>query len=304
MQIRSSNRFVVLMIVSFIVGVGVVAGCAHQQSKVRGSVHTAVVSASDGVPIAYDVRGSGEPALVFVHCWSCDRSFWKEQVDVFADDHTVVTLDLAGHGESGSERELWSVTGLAGDVEAVVEALELERVVLIGHSMGGPVALAAAALMPEQVEAVVAVDTLHDAEAEWSEADRAQIVDAFERDFDGTIEQFVPMLVNDGADPALLEMMIAQGKATDRTAAVELMRDFGNLDLPALMAGANVPIRAINAAPSPPFQPATETDNNRKYADFDVVLMDGVGHYVQLERPVIFNDLLRKVLDELSLAGH
>ena len=60
--------------------------------------------ADDGVPIAYDVRGQGKVAVVLVHCWACDRSFWKEQVDPLARRYRVVTLDLGGHGASGADR--------------------------------------------------------------------------------------------------------------------------------------------------------------------------------------------------------
>ncbi len=59
---------------------------------------TAVVSSADGVPIHFTDQGKGDPALVFVHCWSCDRHLWDNQVPVFAKRHRVVTLDLAGHG--------------------------------------------------------------------------------------------------------------------------------------------------------------------------------------------------------------
>lgn len=278
------------------------SACAHRQAA-QETVTTGIAIAEDGVPIAYDVRGAGEPALVFVHCWSCDRTFWRDQVEVFARHHKVVTLDLAGHGESGADRERWSVTGLAGDVEAVVDDLGLDQIVLIGHSMGGPVSLAAAARMPGRVQAIVAVDTLHDAEMTWSDADTAQIVGAFENDFDGAMERFVPMLVRAEVEPELLEMMIDRGKAVDRTAAVALMRDFGNLDLPALFTAAGAPIRAINAAPAPPMQPPTAVDTNRKYADFEVVLIEDVGHYVQLERPTTFNETLRDVLAELAASA-
>jgi pimeloyl-ACP methyl ester carboxylesterase len=96
---------------------------------------------------------------VFVHCWACDRTYWREQVDVFAADHQVVTLDLAGHGESGAGRETWTVKGLAGDVQAVVEALDLERVILIGHSMGGPVSRRHAAYAPSVGEAPTRSDS-------------------------------------------------------------------------------------------------------------------------------------------------
>jgi len=83
---------------------------------------------------------------------------------VFAADYKVVTLDQAGHGESGKDRKAWTVESLAGDVESVVKDLGLKRVILVGHSMGGPVALLAAKRMPGTVVAVIGIDTLQDAE--------------------------------------------------------------------------------------------------------------------------------------------
>src|SRR5262249_17784841 len=81
--------------------------------------------------IVYEVRGKGDTALVFLHGWCSDRASWKHQVDAFAGDYRVVAIDLGGHGESGKDRKQWSVTGLAGDVEAVVKELGLKRVVLV-----------------------------------------------------------------------------------------------------------------------------------------------------------------------------
>ena len=63
------------------------------------------IAAADGVSLVYDVRGTGDTALVFVHCWACERSFWRGQVDHFADRFRVVAIDLPGHGASGTERE-------------------------------------------------------------------------------------------------------------------------------------------------------------------------------------------------------
>jgi pimeloyl-ACP methyl ester carboxylesterase len=279
------------------------SGCAHDARttvsvKEAARVETRIARAPDGLPIAYDIRGEGEPALVFIHCWSCDRTFWREQTDAFAETHKVVTLDVGGHGDSGRARNQWTVASLAADVEAVIDAARLRRVILIGHSMGGPVALATAARMPRRVEAVVAVDTLHDAEMVWPEEARTRIVSAFENDFDEAIEQFVAMLVRHRSD-TLVPWITERGKMVDREAAIALMHDFGDLDLPALFSAAGVPIRAINAAPLPPVQPPTAIETNRKYADFDAVLIDDVGHYTQLERPDEFNARLREVLSEL-----
>ncbi|PYV01821.1 MAG: hypothetical protein DMG10_16600 [Acidobacteria bacterium] len=87
----------------------------------------AVVLAADGVPIHYTVRGKGDPALVFVHCWSCDSKLWDNQVSVFAKDHRVVTIDLPGHGESGKGRKDWSIGGFGEDVKTVVAKLAWKR---------------------------------------------------------------------------------------------------------------------------------------------------------------------------------
>lgn len=264
---------------------------------------TATVEAPDGVPIVYEVRGAaeaGEPALVFVHCWGCNRSHWREQLDVFAADYRVVAMDLGGHGESGTGRESWKILDLAGDVEAVADALGLERMILIGHSMGGPVSLEAARRMPGRVIGVVAVDTLHNADFEFPPEQVAQLIAAFEADFAGTVAGFVRGMYQPGADPAVVDWTVKEAQATDREAAIALMRDFGGLDFPALFSGAKVPIRAINAAPAPPMQPVTEVEINRKYSDFDAVLVEGVGHFLQLERPAEVNARLREVVTELA----
>jgi pimeloyl-ACP methyl ester carboxylesterase len=116
--------------------------------------------ADDGLEIVGEVRGQGNTALIFLHGWCGDREYWKHQVEVFATDYRVVALDQAGHSESGKGRKAWTADGLAGDVEAVVTALSLKRVILVGHSMGGSVALLAAKRMPGTVIAVIGVDTL------------------------------------------------------------------------------------------------------------------------------------------------
>src|SRR5271170_1725230 len=87
------------------------------------------VASSDGVRIVYDVRGRGDTTLVFVHCWACNRFFWRDQVDAFSARYRVVTLDLAGHGESGKNRQHWSTLGLANDVRAVADDLSLRNII-------------------------------------------------------------------------------------------------------------------------------------------------------------------------------
>jgi pimeloyl-ACP methyl ester carboxylesterase len=82
---------------------------------------------SDGIPLRFEARGSGAPALVFVHGWSCDRTDWDGQLDWFSAHHQVVAMDLAGHGESAAGRQAWTMVAFGDDVVAVVEALGLDE---------------------------------------------------------------------------------------------------------------------------------------------------------------------------------
>jgi pimeloyl-ACP methyl ester carboxylesterase len=79
-----------------------------------------IAVSADGVPIHYEIHGSGSPALVFVHGWCRDRRCWDGQVQAFAPRHGVVALDLAGHGASGHDRASWIVTFPGPDARPAV----------------------------------------------------------------------------------------------------------------------------------------------------------------------------------------
>jgi pimeloyl-ACP methyl ester carboxylesterase len=259
------------------------------------------VRADDGLNIVCEVRGKGEPALVFLHGWCGDRQYWKHQVDGLAVDYRVGTLDQAGHGESGKDRKVWNLEGLAGDVEAVVKALGLKRVILIGHSMGGPVALLAAKRMPGTVVAVIGVDTLHNAEFKVPEEVSKKFVEGFEKDFKATMREGFNGLLPEKADADLKKWLLTRAEAQDQKMALGLIRDLGGLDEKKLLKEARTPVRCINSAGGFPFFLKTATEINKKYADFAAVTIDGVGHYPMLEKPTEFNKKLREVLKEFAV---
>jgi pimeloyl-ACP methyl ester carboxylesterase len=261
---------------------------------------TKTVLAADGLKLVCEVRGKGDTALVFLHGWCGERAYWKHQVDVFAADYRVVTFDQAGHGESGKDRKAWTAAGLAGDVEAVVKALGLKRVILVGHSMGGHVSLLAAKRMPGTVVAVVGVDTLQDAEFKFPEEMRQQFMKAFEDDFKGTLRMALGGMLGEKVDPDLKTWLLTRAEAQDPKMAVALMRELSGLDLKVLLKEAKVPVRCINSGGGYQFYTPTAVATNRKYADYDAVTIDAVGHYPMLEKPAEFNQKLRGVLKEFA----
>lgn len=102
--------------------------------------------------------GHGAPALVFVHGFACSHEDWSAQLAHFSSTHEVVACDLRAHGQTPGRPHECSIEHYGGDVAALVNNLELERCVLIGHSMGCRVVLEANRLIPDKVAGLVLVD--------------------------------------------------------------------------------------------------------------------------------------------------
>ena len=255
------------------------------------------VAASDGVPIHYEVQGKGEPALVFVHCWSCNRHLWDNQVAEFSKTHRVVTIDLPGHGESGLDRKTWSVESFGDDVKTVVTKLDLKRVVLIGSSMGGPITLEAAKRMPERVIGIVPVDTLQDVESKVPPDQLDAVLKAMEADFKGANARLLSQFFFSPTTPqAVKDRILADINSRPPQTAIAILRAVFTYDAAPVLREIKAPIRAINSDRVP-----TNLEVNRKYApQFDVVIIKGTGHYPMLEAPAEFNSLLADILRQFK----
>jgi pimeloyl-ACP methyl ester carboxylesterase len=103
----------------------------------------------DGVRLYYELAGSGDPPLVFVHGWCCDRTFFQPQVDHFQTTHTVTALDLRGCGTSDCPANGYDIPSLADDVAAVCRTAGIGRPVIVGHSLSGMIAIELAARYPD-----------------------------------------------------------------------------------------------------------------------------------------------------------
>ena len=112
----------------------------------------------DGIRLAYDDGGTGPPAFLFVHGWTCDRSFFAPQAAHFARTSRAVSVDLRGHGESDKPEGAYPIAAYADDLAYLIDRLGLGKVIAVGHSMGGVAVLQLAASYPDRVAAIVMVD--------------------------------------------------------------------------------------------------------------------------------------------------
>jgi len=230
---------------------------------------------ADGLPIAYERHGTKGPVLILVHGWTNNRSFWDPHAEALARDFQVVTLDLAGFGESDKGRATWTMEGFGRDVAAVVEALEVDRVFLVGFSMGGAAVLEAAALLEDQVAGVVLVDVFHDVNERYDQATIDTFVEREQRlwhDMDYLREDFAP-----DAPDTLPQRYIDNTPPQPPSYWFDIIRSYfawRNTQLTRTIAQVTAPIAAINAEYRP-----TEIEAFRRYApSFQVRTMPGVGH--------------------------
>jgi len=265
-------------------------------SAAQAQPKSEVVNAADGVPIHYSVQGKGDPALVFIHCWACNRHFWDNQVAEFSKTYRVVTIDLPGHGESGQGRTNYSVESYGDDVKTVVTKLNLKRVVLVGSSMGGPIALEATRRMPDRVVAIIPVDTLQNVEQKVPQEQLDAVFKQMQADFKtATTNLLNQFFFAPGTPAAVKERIINETIAQKPEVVLPILKAVFSYDAAPGLREVKVPIRAINADRVP-----TDLTVNRKYApQFDVVIIKGTGHYPMLEDPARFNQMLAEILRNL-----
>lgn len=114
---------------------------------------------TNGVETYYERRGDGPP-LIFVHGAILDHGQWEPQVDALSNGYTTIAYDVRGHGRTGGSAEAaYSIGLFAGDLDALIAALELERPVVCGLSTGGCIAQVYAATRPDRISGLVLADT-------------------------------------------------------------------------------------------------------------------------------------------------
>ena len=134
----------------------------------------------NGVRLNYQMHGESGETLVFVHGYTGDITDWRHQLPAFSQSFRVLIVDNRGHGQSEApaDRSAYTIEHLAGDVEALVDGLGIERYHLLGHSMGGAAVQEIALRSADRLLSL----TLHDTTDDFSAATSNPAITAF-RDF-------------------------------------------------------------------------------------------------------------------------
>ena len=275
-------------------------GCVCNEFSLRHDVALSI----DSERIAYNVAGSGETTLMFIHGWSCDARYWQKQLPAFVKDHQVISLDLIGHGHSSSDRLNCTMLSFANDVKAIIDKEQIDKAILIGHSMGGGVIAEAAKLMPDRVFGIVGVDTLQNVAERTPQSVIDSMVTPFEVDFKSAAQHFVSTMFPEGTDQQLINWVSEDMSSASETIALSAFRNYlgqyVNGEAALVFRDIHIPVISINARLWP-----TDPEENRKYIkDYQLFYIDGTGHFPMLEKPDEFNLLLRNAINSIEAKSH
>lgn len=248
----------------------------------------------DGVRLACDDAGAGDPPLVFIHGWTCSRSHFAAQVARFSPSHRCFALDLRGHGESDAPRQEYTIEGFADDVAWTCDQLGVRGALLVGHSMGGAIVLQVAATRPDLARAVALLDPAIFFPPEVQPL-IAQLAEAFAgpdgmeaiRDFE-TQQFFIP-----ASDDALKRRIVEDACRTPQHVAASAFRNLAAFDAEAALAAIKAPLLCIGA------EPMVRDEQRLRELRPDVILARtaGSGHFHQVEVPEQVNAMLARFLE-------
>jgi pimeloyl-ACP methyl ester carboxylesterase len=251
----------------------------------------------DGARIHYKSYGKGNEALVLVHGWTCNLDNWRDQIPDLAKRNRVIALDLPGHGQSDKPEIKYTMDLFANAIDAVMRDAKVERAVIVGHSMGTPVARQFYRKYPQKTLALI-------------------LVDGSLRPF-GTKEMregFVAMFRSPGYKEAGKQMLAQMGKTLSPADQERINTSYANTPQHVIVSAMesmnddslygpdkiNVPVLAI-IAKAPFWPPDTEEFFRSLAPDFELHQWEGVGHFLMMEKPKQFNDEVIAFLNKKAL---
>jgi pimeloyl-ACP methyl ester carboxylesterase len=240
-----------------------------------------------------DDGGSGGLPVVFLHSFGGSTAHWTAELGRLRPERRAIAIDLRGHGESDApESNDFGVESLTNDVERVVDALELEAFVLVGHSMGGAVAAAYAGEHPERVAGLMLIGTPGKADPAMAE----QVLASLDADFEGGMMQYTTSLL-DGATPAVTARVRTEMARVPREQAMAIIDAVFEADpLPPLRAYRG-PVMLVDTPHGD-----GPTTLHSQLPELPRQVITGTSHWPHLDKPSVFEPILDRLIADAEAA--
>jgi len=250
--------------------------------------------------IHYVTLGRGNHTIVFIHGWACNLDVWREQVSVLADKAKLIFIDLPGHGKSDKPQVAYTMDYFAEAVLAVLKDAQVDKAIFIAHSMGAAVLCRIYHQAPERVTALVSVDGLLRRPPGTPEQAQALVGPFATPQYLDHAKKFIGSFFPIPGTEALRDRMMPEMLTTPQHVMLGAMLGmFGPDQADWVLQKVNAPVVVINA-PSLWWANGYEKYVRSLSPQCDYVMMDGVGHFLMLEKPAEFNRTLSAMLHKFG----
>ena len=237
--------------------------------------------------IFVDDGGTGSVPVVFLHSLAGNSKQWAAQLSHVRQTRRAIALDLRGHGRSASPVDGdYAIEAMAHDVQRVLEELGIQRCIMVGHSMGGSVALAYAGAHSQRVAGLLLVDPSGDS-TQMPAEDVRQYLGALESEAYPSVVAGYWTQILTGATPATLAQVMQDLHDTPKATAVGVFKELFKYN----------PVPALERYDGPKLSiitPINETPYSlhQLVSDLPHKLIAGTGHWLHLDKPEEFNEML------------
>jgi pimeloyl-ACP methyl ester carboxylesterase len=249
----------------------------------------------DGVRVHYDNYGKGNEALVFIHGWTCNATFWKANVPAFVGQMRVIAIDLPGHGESDKpEKLVYSMELFARAIDAVLQDAKVERATLVGHSMGTPVIHQFYRKYPQKTRALVIVDG--GLKQMGTKESMKQFLDPFRGpNYKQHAEQMITFISQGMKKPEVLAEVKAAMLSTPQHVMISAFEGMLDPEIWKEQDKINLPTLALMAV-NPQWNANYEKYVRELVPGIEYQLWPGVSHFLMMDEPEKFNGTLMTFL--------
>ena len=249
-----------------------------------------------GDRIHYVTLGKGKRTVVFIHGWAGHVGVWREQASALAGKARLIFIDLPGHGKSDKPQTDYTLDYFAEAVLAVLEDANVDKAIFIAHSMGAAVLCRLCLHAPEKVAALVSVDGLLRRPHGSPEEARALVAPFGTPHYLEHARRFLGSFFPIPGTETLRDQMMPEMLATPQHVMLgAMMGMFGPNQPDWLLEKVDAPVAVINA-PSFWWTNGYESYVRSLNPQSDYILMEGVGHFLMLEKPAEFNATLSAML--------
>lgn len=241
----------------------------------------------DGAKIHYTDYGAGENAVLFVHGWSCDETFWTAQASALGNKFRVITIDLPGHGQSDKPPIRYTMDLYARAIDAVLRDARVKSATLVGHSNGTPAIRQFYRRFPEKTRALVIVDGGLRPFADNATMEKF-IAPLRGPNYEATAGHFIDGITSPIQDAQLRDKIKNAMLRTPQFVGVSEME--ATLD-PEIWRPDKITVPVLMIlAKQPAWTAEYEQFVRGLVPDLDYQVWEGVSHFLMMEKPGQFND--------------